>query len=109
MFAVADEVAPAAKLGYATLVGVFMFAARRLWTDPGVAAVALDLCFAVVAMLLVLALLPEQWSRGFGIGLTERRFAPELTIIYLAGAFLSGLVFSLSEAKCLAQRANATT
>jgi len=60
-------------------------------------------------MLLVLALLPEQWSPGFGIGLMGRRFAPEVTIIYLAAALLSGLVFSLSEAKCLARRAKATS
>jgi hypothetical protein len=31
--AVADEVVPAAKPGYATLVAVFMLTARRLWPD----------------------------------------------------------------------------
>jgi hypothetical protein len=106
--AVADEVAPAAKLGFGTFTAAFMLSARRFVAVRGIFAVALDVLLAVTAMLLVLALLPEQWSRGFGIGLMGTRFAPEATLIYLAGAFLSGLVFSLSEAKCSARTGNAT-
>ena len=107
-FAVADQVSPAAKLGFGTLTAAFMLSARRFVAVRGIFAIALDVLLAVTATLLVLVLLPEQWSRGFGIGLTGTRFAPEATLIYLAGAFLSGLVFSLSEAKCSARTGNAT-
>ena len=107
-FAVADEVAPAAKLGFATLTGAFMLIPRRVLPVRGISAVGVDMLLAATAMLLVLALLPEQWSRGFGIGLTGTRFAPTATLIYLAGALLSGLVFSLSEAKCSTRTGNAS-
>jgi hypothetical protein len=107
-FAVADEVAPAAKLGFGTLTAAFMLAARWVLPVRGISAVAIDMLLAGIAMLLVLVILPEQWSRGFGIGLTGTRFAPAATLFYSAGALLSGLVFSLSEAKCSAREGNAT-
>ena len=101
ILAVADEAAPAAKIGFAVLMGLFLFVARRLIRIQGAAAVAADTMLALLAMLLMLALLPADWSRGFGIGMTGTRFAPAVTLIYLAGAGLAGLVFSLSEARCL--------
>ncbi len=106
--AVADEVAPAAKLGFGTLTAAFMLIVRWLLPVRGVSAVAIDMLLAVIVMLLILALLPEQWSRGFGIGLMGARFSPGATLIYLAGALLSGLVFSLSEARCSAPKGDAT-
>jgi hypothetical protein len=107
-FAVADEVSPAAKLGFAALLAAFALMARWLSPMRNISAVACDMLLAVIAMLLVLALLPEQWSRGFGAGLVGSRFAPATTLIYLAGALLSGLVFSLSEARCSARTGRAT-
>lgn len=101
ILAVADEVAPAAKIGFAVLMGLFLFVARKTIGTQGAAAVAADVALALLAMLLMLALLPADWSRGFGIGMTGTRFAPAATLIYLAGAGLAGLVFSLSEMKCL--------
>jgi len=106
-FAVADEVAPAAKLSFALLVALFMFVARRIAPARRSLAVAADMLLALSAMLLVLAILPEDWSRGFGIGLTGTRFAPALTTIYASGGLLSGLVFSMSEAKCSTRRSSA--
>jgi hypothetical protein len=46
-------------------------------------------------------MLPESWSRGFGIGLKGMRFDPLPTAIYFLGGFASGVVFSQVEAKCL--------
>jgi hypothetical protein len=103
--AVADEVAPAAKLLFGGLLALFTFVARRLVPLQSYSAVVLDMILALTSMLLVLALLPEDWSRGFGIGLVGTRFAPGATMIYAAGAILSGLVFSLSESKCSARLA----
>ena len=99
-FAVADEVAPFAKIGFALALGLFMFGARRILPARGMAAVLADAALAAGAMLLTLALLPADWSRGFGIGLTGERFAPAATAIYLLGALVAGVQFSVSEARC---------
>lgn len=105
-FSVADEVAPFAKIGFALAFGLFMFGARKLLPIRGAPAVLADAALAGAAMLLTLALLPANWSRGFGIGLTGERFAPGVTAIYLLGAVLAGLLFSISEARCTGRGAN---
>ena len=103
VLAVADEAAPAAKIGFAFLIGLFLLLARKAIRTQDAVAIAADVALALCAMLLMLALLPAEWSRGFGIGMTGTRFAPAVTSIYLVGAGLAGLVFSLSEAKCLSR------
>ena len=100
ILAVADETAPAAKIGFALLTGLFLFLARKAIRAQSAVATAADMVLAALAMLLMLALLPAEWSRGFGIGMTGTRFAPAATLIYLAGAGFAGLAFSLSEARC---------
>ena len=50
--------------------------------------------------MLLLAFLPEAWSRGFGIGLTGARFDPATLPWYLIGGAAAGLAFSLADAKC---------
>ena len=107
-FAVADQVSPAAKLGFGTLAAAFMLIARWLLPVRGVFAVASDMLLALMAMLLVLVTPPEKWSRGFGIGFTGTRCAPAAALIYSVGALLSGPVFSLAETKCSARAGNAT-
>jgi hypothetical protein len=57
----------------------------------------------VVSIALVVALLPEYWSRGFGVGLDGTRFAPLPTAIYLIGGLASGAVFLLAEARCMSR------
>ena len=97
-FAIADEVAPAAKIGFALILAALLFAARRLVrrSPP----VILDVALACAAMLVTLALLPASWSRGFGIGLTGVRFALAPLAAYLVGSAFAGLLFNFSEAKC---------
>ncbi|MGZ8287132.1 MAG: hypothetical protein ACXW27_01690 [Allosphingosinicella sp.] len=97
-FAVADEVAPAAKIGFAFLFASLLYARRR-WTR--IPALAADILIGCVAMLTILALLPLPWSRGFGIGLGGSRFDPALLAAYLLGAASAGLAFHLSERRCL--------
>ena len=58
---------------------------------------------AAVAMLLMLALLPAAWSRGFGIGIAGARFEPVLVGIYLSGALAAALTFGGVERRCLAR------
>ena len=99
-FQVADEVSPAAKLTYAVLFGALVIAARVAGAGHGVPT---SVVIGVISMVLVVALLPEYWSRGFGIGLKGVRFDPLPTAIYLIGGFASGVVFALLEAKCLSR------
>lgn len=99
-FQVADEVSPAAKLTYAVLFGALVMSARAGGAGRGV---SINVLVGVISIALVVALLPEYWSRGFGIGLKGVRFEPLLTAIYLIGGFASGVVFSLLEAKCLSR------
>ena len=107
-FAVADEVSPAAKIGFALLFVGLAFAARRLAAPRAAAAVALDMLAGALAILAMLALLPADWSRGFGIGLSGSRFAPVPTAIYLTSALLSGLVFAFSAGRCARRAAGAS-
>jgi hypothetical protein len=95
---VADEVAPAAKIGFALLFALLLCARRRWARLPALPA---DILTGCAAMLAVLALLPLAWSRGIGIGLSGSRFDPALLAIYLLGAALAGLAFHLAEDKCL--------
>jgi hypothetical protein len=105
-FAIADEVAPAAKIGFALLMALMLFAARKLSNFRRGTTLALDIALACVAMCLVIALLPADWSRGFGVGLSGVRFAPEVTLVYLASAAASGLAFHLSERKCVGRHSH---
>jgi hypothetical protein len=99
-FEVADEVSPAAKLTYAVLFGALAITARAGGARRGA---SIHVLIGVVSIALVVALLPEYWSRGFGIGLNGVRFAPLPTTIYAIGGVASGVVFSQLEARCLAR------
>ncbi|TSB01435.1 hypothetical protein [Sphingorhabdus contaminans] len=96
-FKVADEVSPAAKLTYGSLFGAFLMLARA---GGAGCKLSVNVLIGVASIALVVALLPEYWSRGFGIGLTGVRFDPLPTAIYLIGGVASGVVFSLTEKKC---------
>lgn len=98
--AVADEVAPAAKIMFAILFALMLLLARRVALSS-LLCVMLDMFIACLSTVLVLAFLPADWSRGFGIGLTGARFAFEPLLIYLGGAMLAGFSFSMSERNCL--------
>lgn len=97
VWAVADEVAPAAKIGFALLFALLLAARRRLL--PRLAPPA-DMILGAAAMLAVVAALPQNWSRGFGIGLAGTRFDPAPLAIYLLSGVLAGLVFNRVEAGC---------
>jgi hypothetical protein len=100
-FAVADEVAPFAKIGFALAFALLLLGTRKLSVLRRLTAALTDAALAAAAMLLTLTLLPADWSRGFGIGLTGVRFSPDVTAIYLLGAALAGVVFAISEGRCV--------
>jgi hypothetical protein len=97
-FEVADEVAPAAKIGFALVFALLLYARRKAARLPALAA---DLLIGCAAILAIVALLPQPWSRGFGIGVAGTRFDPLLVAVYLLGGALAGFAFHRTEAKCL--------
>lgn len=82
---------------YSEQFGAFVLSARACGAGRGL---SVNVPISVVSIVLVVALLPEHWSRGFGVGLNGMRFDPLPTAIYLIGGLASGVVFSLTEAKC---------
>lgn len=100
-FHVADAMAPLAKLMLGGLLLPAFLLADRLARERRVA-LALGAVAAMAAMLLTLVLIPADWSRGFGIGLTGERLPPGLLPLYLGGAAVAGIVRAVSVAKCRA-------
>ena len=94
---------PAAKL----LLGACLFAAfllvERSRPTRQSARIALAIAGALAAMLVTIALLPADWSRGFAIGLGGNRFDPSLLAAYVTGAAAAGLSFAMSVSRCLAR------
>ena len=101
--AVADEVAPLAKIGFILVLAPASLAARNFLRTRGAVALAYVL-LSVVAMLATLALIPAEYSRGFGIGLGGGRFSPGPLSIYMIGAIAAGLTAASAEARCIARQ-----
>jgi hypothetical protein len=100
----ADEMAPAVKLLLIALFALQVLGGRRLDPQRPWQRVAVNAALGVSAMLLTLALVPESFSRGFGVGLTGARFDPVALPVYLCGGALGGVVFTLSWTRCRAAR-----
>ena len=100
MWLMTDRVGLTVKLALGVLFIAFLIGTRRLITLPPAVQAAADALLAVLAMLLLLAFLPEGWSRGFGIGLTGERFDPDTLPWYLIGGAAAGLTFTFADAKC---------
>lgn len=97
---VADDVGPVIKL---TIGGVLLLGflgldraavadARLRW--------ALAILIGIAAMLAAIALVPLDFSRGFGAALTGSRFDATTTPLYLLGGVLAGLAFALTIDRC---------
>ncbi len=98
--AVADEMSPQAKLLFGFAMGAVMLAARQRRPSTTAMLAVRDGFAAAAAMAIVLAILPEAWSRGFGIGLFGTRFSAGPTAIYLASAAIGGGIGTLLERSC---------
>lgn len=99
IWAVADDVAPLAKIGFILGLTVLTAPVRRRALGRPVAM----LWWAgasIAALVLTLALLPQPLSRGFGIGLTGSRFDAALLPSYLLGALLAGLAGAWVHMRC---------
>lgn len=96
---IADQMGFRAKATQALLLTALLLGSRRLAMSER-PRIALDALLGAAAMLLLLAILPESWSTGIGIGLTGQRFDPATLPAYLAGGLLAGLAFNLADRKC---------
>ena len=99
VWAVADEVGPFAKLSLMAASGALWLTASP-FPPRGPVRHLVQAVLGAAAAGLVLALLPEAWSRGFGIGLTGDRFDRDLLPIYLGGGAAAGLVFEAVFMRC---------
>ena len=99
----ADTMGPGAKLLLGGLLALLFWGAHRLARSGRAARYGLAAVAGVVAMLLTLLLIPVDWSRGFGIGLTGARLSTHLLPFYLSGAALAGVVQAWSMARCTSQ------
>lgn len=92
---VADEVGPFAKLsmGALLLAALLLIVRSRATRMPGLFLAGLT--SGSLSVLIPIALLPDRFSRGFGIGLTGERFDPVTLPIYLFGGAAAGFVFAI--------------
>lgn len=99
---VADDMGPAVKISLILVFSLLFLALRKYIINDNRLIVYLINCFlAFASVILVLAFLPAEFSRGFGIGLTGSRFDKQMMPYYLGGALLGGLVFSFSYLRSL--------
>lgn len=111
---VADEMAPTAKLLLVAIFAALVWLGER-WLPTG--AVELhrwqsflrDIAISWLAMMLTLALVPTDLSRGFGVGLTGARFDPVVLPLYLGSAALGAVIYTISLARCRIARGPSTS
>jgi len=108
---VADEMAPAAKLMLVVLFAALLWFGER-WrrpdrtrhAPPSWPAYAVNIVLGIAAMVLTLALVPADFSRGFGIGLTGARFDPAVLPLYFLSTALAAVAYTVSLSRCRARR-----
>lgn len=96
---VGDDVGPFAKLSFGAVLLASFYTLHRARLR-GAALLGAAVVCGVVAMLAALALLPAEYSRGFGVGLSGARFEPTLTAIYALGGALAGVTFAFALQRC---------
>ena len=91
---IADEMGPAVKLSIVIVLGILVHLFRNTISKSRIYFYLSSIAFAIISVLSVLALLPVNLSRGYGIGLTGTRFDTEMMPVYLIGAILGGIVLA---------------
>jgi len=93
---IGDEMGLAVKISLIIIFGLLVFAFKGILGMNRMTSYALSVIFAIISTTLVLAFLPTDFSRGYGIGLTGTRFDLRMVHIYIMGALLGGITFSYS-------------
>lgn len=97
-FAVADWISPTAKLSIGATFALLLWPLRAVHGLP--CRLAGASIAGLAATLAVLLVLPGDWSRGFGVGLTGVRLDPVALPLHLVGGALGGIAFALQSASC---------
>lgn len=90
IWALGDDIFPTAKLACGALLLAFLLASRRLNLRNNAIRALLGAIGGIAVMVIVLALIPVDHARGFGIGLTGERFDSSMTPLYLAAGAIAG-------------------
>lgn len=93
-WAIADEVGPLVKIAIIVVFAALVWAGSRVAGPRTWAAYPVNVLAGISAHAIVLGLLPQAYSRGFGIGLTGTRFDERIIGFYLVGAVLGGLLYT---------------
>lgn len=103
---IGDAMGPAVKISLIIIFALLVFIFKHKISSNRIASYGLPILFAILSITLVLAFLPSQFSRGYGIGLTGVRFDSDLIYIYIyiLGAIFGGLAFSYTFNKLSDQR-----
>lgn len=102
---VADEMAPSAKLLLVAILAMLLWLSEQ-WLPARMAdaqtwqSFLRNIGIGWVSMILTLALVPADLSRGFGVGLSGTRFDPVVLPLYLVSAALGAIVYTVSVGRC---------
>jgi mannose/fructose/N-acetylgalactosamine-specific phosphotransferase system component IIC len=91
---IADEMGPAVKISIIIVFGILVLLFKSTISKNQIFFYLGSTIVAIISVSLVLALLPSDLSRGYGIGLTGARFDIKMIPIYLLGAVWGGAVFA---------------
>ena len=91
---VADEMGPLVKISLIIVFGILVFLFKGVLNSPAIWVYTKYISIAIISMIIVLGLLPSDYSRGFGIGLTGMRFDKNVLHLYILGAMIGGALFA---------------
>lgn len=102
---VADDVGPLAKIMTGTLLALFSVVAFAVLPRNSLAHTLSCASAGLLAIVLTLLLIPAEYSRGFGIGLTGARIDQNTLPIYAVCGLISGLVLRAVNHRCSGRQA----
>jgi hypothetical protein len=102
---VADNVGPLAKLMIGALLALFNTLALVTIKHNNLTQAIGCASAGMLAIVLTLVLIPAEYSRGFGIGLTGARIDQNTLPIYVVCGLISGLALRSMHHRCSSRRA----
>ena len=97
---IADEVGPFAKIAFGAMFLALCAGIASFKIQAPFKILVLFCMAGIAAMLAALLLIPEAYSRGFGIGLTGARLDSSTLPYYIAGGMAAGAAFYFVQWSC---------
>ncbi|SKB68968.1 hypothetical protein [Daejeonella lutea] len=89
-----DAIGPIVKIALILIFGILTGIFKNTLNISALQVYSKSAVIGVISVLLVLLFLPVEYSRGFGIGLTDHRLHPNFLPLYLLGAILGGIAYA---------------